>query len=113
MKYIYCHPLFDERKCAHRFSFKLSQIFKQNELYLTIFDYRGTGDADGDFSSVTMKTMQKDLNCQINNRNTCLIGTRFGASLAFDFCCRGPMSPENLILPGGCFTSLLSKNEIK
>ena len=61
MRYIYCHPLFDERKCAHRFSYRLAKAFERKALKLERFDYRGTGEAAGRFSDITMASLQNDL----------------------------------------------------
>jgi pimeloyl-ACP methyl ester carboxylesterase len=99
MKYIYCHPLFDERKCSHRFSYYLEKVFREHRLALTRFDYRGTGEADGEFSEVTMDMLRHDLANQIDHEEEIsLIGVRFGASLAFDYCCRAMKKVKSLIL---------------
>jgi hypothetical protein len=99
MKYIYCHPLFDERKCSHRFSYYLEKVFREHGLILNRFDYRGTGEADGEFSDVTLETLRNDLANQIDHEGEIgLIGVRFGASMAFDYCCREPQKVKKLIL---------------
>ena len=98
MRYIYCYPLFDERKCAHRFSYELSKTFVANNLRLERFDYRGTGESDGTFCSVTVDSLRKDLQEIIGNDPACIIGTRFGATVAFDFCCRSESAVRTLIL---------------
>ena len=98
MRYIYCHPLFDERKCAHRFSYQLSKTFERNNLQLERFDYRGTGEAEGAFCDVTMDSLRNDLQRIISGDSICLIGARFGAAIAFDFCCRSDSAVQTLIL---------------
>ena len=98
MRYIYCHPLFDERKCAHRFSYQLAKTFERNNLQLERFDYRGTGDGDGRFCDVTMDSLQADIQTIINRDRVCLIGTRFGATIAFDFCFQSDSAVHALIL---------------
>lgn len=98
MRYIYCHPLFDERKCGHRFSYQLSKTFERNGLELERFDYRGTGEADGQFCDVTMDSLRNDLEAKINGDRVCLIGTRFGATIAFDFCCQSGSDVGALIM---------------
>lgn len=98
MRYIYCHPLFDERKCAHRFSYQLAKTFERNDLQLERFDYRGTGEADGAFCDVTMDSLRSDLKTIINSDRVCLIGTRLGAAVAFDFCCSSESTVHALIL---------------
>ena len=98
MRYIYCHPLFDERKCSHRFSFQLSETFSRQGLNLERFDYQGTGEASGKFSDVTMQSLRKDLDNQISGQEVLLIGVRFGADLVFDYLFRNPDNVKLLIL---------------
>lgn len=98
MRYIYCHPLFDERKCAHRFSYQLNKTFEKNNLQLERFDYRGTGEGKGEFCDVIMDSLRGDLNTIINGDRVCLIGTRFGATVAFDLCCQSESAVQTLIL---------------
>ena len=100
MRYVYCHPLFDERKCAHRFSYELSESFKRNHQVLERFDYRGTGEADGDFSDVTITSLTRDLEEITDNQKVCLIGTRLGASVAFEYCCKNGNNVQALVLIG-------------
>lgn len=97
MKYIYCHPLFDERKCSHRFSFQLSKTFKQNGLHLDRFDYKGTGEASGKFCDITLDSLRHDIELEMDDNETVLIGLRFGASLAFSCCCHQQSSVTKLI----------------
>jgi hypothetical protein len=98
MRYIYCHPLFDERKCAHRFSYQLSETLRKKGLELERFDYQGTGEAQGHFYTLTTESMQNDLKKKVSGSQVCLIGTRFGATVAFNFCCRKISRVINLIL---------------
>lgn len=98
MHYIYCHPLFDERKCAHRFSFQLKNTFEAAGLTLERFDYRGTGEAEGQFADVSLETLREDIAKQTSGEQVCLIGLRFGASLAFDYCVHGSGQVSSLVL---------------
>jgi hypothetical protein len=98
MRYIYCHPLFDERKCAHRFSYQLSKTFEKNNLQLERFDYRGTGEAEGAFCDVTLDSLGNDLRRIIGGDKVCLIGTRFGAAVVFECCSQGDFAVHALIL---------------
>lgn len=98
MRYIYCHPLFDERKCAYRFSFQLSETFKQAGLKLERFDYYGTGESEGHFSEVNLMTLRRDIENKVNGQEVSLIGLRFGADLAFDYCLRQADCVRNLVL---------------
>lgn len=98
MRYIYCHPLFDERKCAHRFSYQLSCAFKKNNLKLERFDYQGTGEAAGKFCDITTDTLRADLKKIINNDHACIIAARLAAAIAFDFCSQNKSNIQTLIL---------------
>ncbi len=98
MRYVYCHPLFDERKCAHRFSFQLKHAFQTAGLALERFDYRGTGEAKGKFSDVLLDTLREDIATHVGHDKACLIGVRFGASLAFDYCTDHPEQVRKLVL---------------
>jgi pimeloyl-ACP methyl ester carboxylesterase len=98
VRYIYCHPLFDERKCAHRFSFQLKETFRADGLTLERFDYRGTGEAQGWFADVSVETLREDIARFVSGEQVCLVGLRFGASLAFDYCSRHLAPVRNLIL---------------
>ena len=98
MRYIYCHPLFDERKCSHRFSYQLCESFKSASLILERFDYLGTGEADGDFKDVTMETLRGDIDRKISCNKASLIGVRFGATLALDYCRRHANRINKLVL---------------
>jgi len=116
MRYIYCHPLFDERKCAHRFSYQLSKAFEKYDLQLERFDYRGTGEEEGQFCDVTMNSLRNDLSKIIDGDKVCLIGTRFGATLAFDYCCRSESNVHTLVLVepvvnGKTYTEYLFKKQ--
>lgn len=98
MRYIYCHPLFDERKCAHRFSYQLSCAFENKSLRLERFDYHGTGEADGQFSEVTVQSLRNDLKQKAGNDAVCLIGTRFGAAVVYDYCCTKTSDVKTVVL---------------
>ena len=98
MRFVYCHPLFDERKCAHRFSFQLKQTFQTVGLALERFDYRGTGEAEGKFADALLGTLREDIRAQVGNDRICLIGVRFGASLAFDYCAGNAEQVRKLVL---------------
>ncbi len=98
MRYVYCHPLFDERKCAHRFSWQLKNIFQNHGLELERFDYTGTGEAPGRFADVTLNSLRRDIQRHIDKNPTCLIAARFGAGLAFEYCARSPDRVQKLAL---------------
>lgn len=98
MRYVYCHPLFDERKCAHRFSYQLKYTFEAAGLRLERFDYRGAGEAPGDFSDISLDSLRADTAQHVRGEQVCLIGLRFGASLALDYCAGGGTGAQTLVL---------------
>jgi hypothetical protein len=98
MRYVYCHPLFDERKCAHRFSYQLHCAFEKAGFEFERFDYYGTGEEEGDFENVTLDLLQHSINAHIQMDNVCLIGLRLGASLAFDCFVHNYTSVKKIIL---------------
>lgn len=98
MRFVYCQPLFDERKCAHRFSYELKCVFENRGFQLERFDYHGTGEAEGDFDKVSLHSLRKDLSQRIAGKSVCLIGLRFGASLALDYSVRNPETTDKIIL---------------
>lgn len=98
LRYIYCHPFFDERKCAHRFSYELSLAFARTGRKLERFDYTGTGEAQGDFSDVTLDSLQQDIDRYVNGEEVCLVGLRLGASLALAQHAQEPNCVRNLVL---------------
>jgi len=98
MRYVYCHPLFDERKCSHRFSYQLKKSFQQKGVNLERFDYRGTGEDRGQFSNVTLDTLREDIRRYIDGDNLCLIGLRLGGTLAMDYCFKYHENVKNLVL---------------
>jgi len=98
MRYVYCQPLFDERKCAHRFSYQLKKVFQANGLTLERFDYCGTGESEGEFADVSMESLLGDIGGYIGGEEASLIGLRFGASLAFNYCVKNSGQVKNLIL---------------
>jgi pimeloyl-ACP methyl ester carboxylesterase len=98
MRYVYCHPLFDERKCAHRFSYQLEKTFQAAALALERFDYRGTGEAAGRFADTSLETLREDIAAQAGGDEVNLIGLRLGASLALDYCTRNTGMVRNLVL---------------
>lgn len=97
-RYVYLHPLFDERKCAYRFCYLLSEAFFSAGLVLERFDYRGTGEAPGDFSDLSIDSLREDVTEYIGGDNVCLIGTRFGGGLCLDYYLRNPSNVKRIVL---------------
>jgi pimeloyl-ACP methyl ester carboxylesterase len=98
VRYVYCHPLFDERKCSHRFSYQLKRAFAGAGFFLERFDYQGTGEAEGEFAEVTLESLREDIGRRAQGGQVCLIGLRLGASLVFDHCVRVPGSAAKAVL---------------
>lgn len=98
MRYIYCHPLFDERKCAHRFSYDLHKAFEKASLTLERFDYCGTGEAEGRFEDVSLNSLWADVEARINGDEICLIGLRLGATIALNYAAANPCAVKKLVL---------------
>jgi pimeloyl-ACP methyl ester carboxylesterase len=95
---VYCHPLFEERKCACRFAFQLRNTFQTAGLILETFDYRGTGEAEGEFADVSLETLRQDVSNKVTGDRTCLIGVRLGASLALDYGFRNGQLIKTVVL---------------
>jgi hypothetical protein len=76
----------------------LAKTFEKNNLQLERFDYQGTGEAQGKFCDVTMDSLRGDLQEMIGGDRACIIGTRFGATVAFDLCCRSTVNVDKLVL---------------
>jgi len=98
MRYVYCHPIFDERKCAHRFWYQLRTRFAAAGVVLESFDYRGTAEAEGQFSQLSLSSLRDDTAEYLARDRACLIGVRFGGSLALDYCATNADCIEKLIL---------------
>lgn len=96
MKCIYLPPLFDERKCSARFSYLLMKEFSRRRQRLERCDYRGTGEAEGEFCDVTLESLGNDVG-RLLSGSVCLSGLRAGATLALDYCMNHG-GIENLIL---------------
>jgi pimeloyl-ACP methyl ester carboxylesterase len=76
----------------------LKTAFEAKGLNLERFDYRGTGEAPGEFSLLCLDSLRQDVAQHVRGEQVCLIGLRFGASLAFDYCARGAGRVRTLIL---------------
>jgi hypothetical protein len=94
----------------------MRKAFEKNGLLLEQFDYHGTGEAEGQFCDVTMDSLRNDLHQIIGNEKVCLIGTRLGAAVAFDFCRQEQPIVQTLILiepiiNGPSYTEYLFKKQ--
>lgn len=98
VRYIFLHSLFDERKCAQRFSFELKCVFENMDKTLERPDYYGTGEGEGDFCEVDLNSLRKDIEQFCSYGNCVLIGLRFGATLILDYLKCSPKNISGLIL---------------
>lgn len=98
MKYIYCHPLFEERKSAHRFAWQLERRFEEANRKLTRFDYQCTGEETGQFCDVSIDSLIADIDKIADAGEIVLIGLRLGATLAFLFTLKNPGRVKKLIM---------------
>jgi pimeloyl-ACP methyl ester carboxylesterase len=98
IRYVYLHPFFDERKCAYRFCYLLSEAFFSAGIVLERFDYRGTGEARGYFSEVSIDSLREDVTEYIGGDNVCLIGTRFGGGLCLDYYLLNPSNVKRIVV---------------
>ena len=67
-------------------------------LKLERFDYCGTGETTGQFSEVTVESLRNDLKQKTGDDAVCLIGTRFGTAIVFDYCCTDKSRTETVVL---------------
>ena len=98
MKYIYCHPLFEERKSAHRFSWQLERLFENAGRKLERFDYQCTGEEAGQFCDVSMESLIADIDKIADTDQIVLTGLRLGATLAFMYALKNPSRIKKLIM---------------
>ena len=84
-----CHPLFEERKAAHRTIVEAARAFCSAGFSVLRFDYCGCGDSGGDFRDFTIKDWLGDiraaqgfLRVHTGCRSIGLFGLRLGATFA-------------------------------
>jgi exosortase A-associated hydrolase 2 len=88
---VMCHPLFEERKSAHRVMVDAARTFAANGCAVLRFDYRGCGDSTGDFEAFSCPDWNEDITCAVSFMTgqtgvikLGLLGLRWGASLAVE-----------------------------
>ncbi len=86
-----CHPLFEERKSAHRVMVDAARALAAAGGLVLRFDYRGCGDSTGEFTAFACPDWRDDigraarfLTEQAEVKHLGLLGLRLGASLAFE-----------------------------
>ncbi len=85
---LFCHPLAHEFYNAHRCSGQLAGSLSDAGLAVLRFDYYGTGDSPGDWEDASIARWLDDIGCAADELRArgyarlCLVGLRFGATLA-------------------------------
>lgn len=97
--WVFCSPLFEERKASARAMTEAARIFADAGAAVLRFDYRGCGDAPGAFSSFTVADWVADsraasafLASHVSTQKTGMLGLRFGAMVAGMASAQGPGS---------------------
>ncbi len=86
---VFCHPLGEEKKCAHRAFHETARALAAAGVASLLFDLSGCGDSEGEFSEFSLADWIADVNSAIEEmrRRTpdvplVLVGLRLGAALA-------------------------------
>ena len=87
--FVFCHPLFEERKSACRAMAEAADAFCRRGFSVLRFDYRGCGDSGGAFADFAVGDWEQDIVAALEFvRTSCapravgLAGLRLGAALA-------------------------------
>ncbi len=87
--FVFCHPFAEERQEAHRVLVNLARLIAKNGFYVLRFDYRGTGDSEGDFGDYDLHAWLSDISKAIEIlrektgvEQVGLLGLRLGATFA-------------------------------
>ncbi len=82
-------PFAEEKKCAHRVMAEVATALADDGLTVLRFDYRGTGDSEGEFEDVTLDDWRGDMRAavawaraELAPTEVRLMGVRMGATLA-------------------------------
>lgn len=86
---VFCHPFAEEKLIAHRVMVNLARGLTEEGIFCLRFDEMGHGDSEGNFEDSTIETRLSDIRCavdflinQTGVEKICLLGVRFGATLA-------------------------------
>jgi exosortase A-associated hydrolase 2 len=82
-------PFAEEKKCAHRVMAEAAEALAEDGLTVLRFDYRGTGDSEGEFEDASLGDWREDLRravewarAELAATAITLVGVRLGATLA-------------------------------
>ena len=101
---LFCHPLGEEKKCAHRALVVTACALAEHGVASLRFDMSGCGDSEGEFVEAGFETWLADLRTawselrrRVGDRPMAVVGLRLGASLAA-LACEGIGNPAALVL---------------
>ncbi len=86
---LFCEPLFEERKSAHRTLVEMARALCDDGFGVLRFDYRGCGDSGGEFPSFSVPDWLADIRSaaaylaqHVPGKPAGILGLRLGATLA-------------------------------
>ena len=85
---VFCPAYTEEAGTSQKVCVDFARLLAEHGHHVLRFDYRGTGDSEGDFSDSSLATHESDIRCAIETLrrradvHICLLGLRLGATLA-------------------------------
>lgn len=120
-----CYPFAEERKRSYRLFVDFSRMLVDRGIHVVRFDFRGTGESDGEFGDFTVSDYIEDTKCVLNYAVSrlrldflCVVGLRLGASIGV-LACRDDSRVDALCLwqpvidMGEYFVELMGKGGFK
>ncbi len=99
-------PFAEEKKCAHRVMAEVATALAEEGATAVRFDFRGTGDSDGEFEDATLDDWREDLRAAVGwardelaPTELGLMGVRMGATLAAEVAAEVQADGLTLIAP--------------
>jgi exosortase A-associated hydrolase 2 len=88
--FVFVHPFAEEKLWTHRVYVSFARELAGRGYPVLRFDVMGHGDSDGNFEDSSIETRLSDIECAVQNlrdkvpsiKGICLLGLRFGATLA-------------------------------